>query len=70
MEEEAAPAPVIVRIDHVMSAGYCVRGARAFCATHGLDFRRFLDEGVAAEVLEATGDWMALQVVEKARGQQ
>ena len=41
----------------------CSRGARAFFARHGLDYGRFLREGLPAEQIRATGDAMALQVV-------
>ena len=46
----------------------CSRGARAFFQRHGLDWEKFRHEGLPAEVIEATGDAMALQVVEVARG--
>lgn len=48
-------------------AGYCARGARAWCARHGLDWAAFVRDGLAASVLEATGDAMALALVAHAR---
>ena len=45
----------------------CAKGARAFCSTHGIDYRAFLERGVDSAVLEATGDAMALRLVEEAR---
>jgi hypothetical protein len=45
----------------------CSRGARAFFERHGLDWTKFLKEGLDAEIIEATEDAMALQVVEIAR---
>lgn len=62
--------PVTVTIAHVRAAGLCVHGARAFFARHGLDFRAFLRDGIPAQVLLATGDAMALRVVEIARQRQ
>ena len=62
--------PLMVRVEHARALGYCSRGMRAFAARHGLDWGRFVHEGIPAEELEATGDHMALQVVEKARGRQ
>lgn len=60
--------PVIVRMRHVRMATQCSRGARAWFKRHGLDWTRFLREGIAAEQLEATGDAMAMKVCEVARG--
>lgn len=54
---------VIVTMRHVRQAHMCSRGARAFFARHGLDYGRFLREGLPAEQIRATGDAMALQVV-------
>lgn len=59
---------VIVRMEHIRAARMCSRGARAFFARHNLDWQTFLKDGLPAEVLAATGDAMALQVVEVARG--
>lgn len=61
---------VIVRMEHIRRARMCSRGSRAFFERHGLDWQRFLREGIPASELAATGDAMALQVVEVARGQQ
>ena len=58
---------VTVTIDDVRAAGLCVNGTRVWFARHDLDFRTFLREGCAAETLLATGDAMALRVVERAR---
>ena len=60
-------ADVTVTIDDVRAAGLCVNGTRVWFARHDLDFRTFLREGCAAETLLATGDAMALRVVEHAR---
>lgn len=59
---------VIVRMEHVRAARMCSRGARAFFARHNLDWHTFIKDGLPAEVIAATGDAMALQVVEVARG--
>lgn len=59
---------VIVRMEHVRAARMCSRGARAFFARHDLDWQTFIKDGLPAEVIAATGDAMALQVVEVARG--
>jgi len=61
---------LIVTINDVRAAGLCVNGSRAWFARHGLDFRAFVREGLDAKTLLATGDAMALRVVEHARQQQ
>lgn len=49
---------------------YCSRGVREFFRLHNLDYSKFLQEGIPAEELLATGDSMAEAVVEVARGRQ
>lgn len=49
---------------------YCCWGIRGWFRRHGLDFRRFLDEGIDAEEFVAKGDWRAQQVVEAKRAAQ
>ena len=58
---------MIVRISHVRKARLCNRGAREWFARYGLDWQEFLDHGIDAEKLTATGDPYALRVVEVAR---
>lgn len=48
----------------VQLAGHCAHGARAWFRAHGLDFRRFLREGMEAEELVANGDALAQRVVD------
>lgn len=59
---------LLIKMEHVRQARMCSKGARAFFQRHGLDWERFRREGLPAEVIEATGDAMALRVVEVARG--
>lgn len=47
--------------------GYCNSGGRAWFARHGLDWHDFVHEGIDEAALLATGDGMALQLVEWAR---
>lgn len=54
----------------VRAARMCSRGVRAFFDRHGLNWEQFLSEGIPVEQVEATGDFMALQVAEVARGRQ
>ena len=58
---------VTVTIDDVRAVGLCVNGTRVWFARHDLDFRAFLRDGCVADTLLATGDAMALKVVDYAR---
>lgn len=49
---------------------YCNKGAREFFSRHGLDWSLFMAEGLPEEVILATGDDMAIQLVEFVRGRQ
>ena len=42
---------------------HCVRGVKGWFATHGLDFKAFLNDGIMASELVASGDAMAERVV-------
>lgn len=66
----AAGDAVIVTIRHVRAAKMCGPGARVWFARHGLDYGRFLREGLPADQLLATGCALAKRVVEVAREQQ
>lgn len=56
-----------VTMRHIRQARLCASGARAFFARHGLDWSRFLREGILADELEATGSPMAAGVIAAAR---
>lgn len=57
---------MIIRMTDIRAAKMCSRGARAFFQTHGLNWEKFLQEGIPEEELLNTGDPMARQVVETA----
>ncbi|MFN4064623.1 MAG: hypothetical protein ACK4JA_10505 [Parazoarcus communis] len=57
---------LIVTHADMRALGYCNRGARAWFAQHRLDWSRFLEEGLPATDLLATGDHLAQAVVEVA----
>lgn len=59
---------MVIRIEHVRAAGFCVRGARTWFEGHNLSFSDFLRDGADEAVLLATGDALAARVVERARG--
>lgn len=61
-------ASLRVTLVHIRQAGYCPQGARQFARRYGLDFRQFIRDGfIDAEILLATGDELALKLVEFAR---
>jgi hypothetical protein len=47
--------------------GFCRGKSRLFFQRHGLDWRDFVANGIPAEQLLATGDALALALVEHAR---
>ena len=51
----------------VRAAKMCSAGAREFFRRHQLDWLQFQKSGISIDKLEATGDAMALRVVEVAR---
>lgn len=58
---------VKITMRHIRQAKMCSKGTRAFFLKHGIDWQKFLADGVDAGVLEATGDEMALHVVRVAK---
>lgn len=64
---------MLVTVQHLHSVpnfngrrGYCAKGAREWFRRHGLDWTAFVRDGIDAEFLLATGDAMALRVVQHA----
>lgn len=65
---------VIVTMRHLRTipgfsarAGFCARGGRAFFDRYGLDWGDFVRNGIPAAQLTATGDALALALVDHAR---
>lgn len=62
---------IMVQMKHVRMAnngkGYCMKGRRAWFLHRGLDDQAFRTVGLPVEVIEATGDMMALDVARVAR---
>lgn len=54
-----------VTIQDIRQAGHCVRGAKTWFEAHGLDFPKFLREGMSEGELLATGDALAAEVIRK-----
>lgn len=67
---------MIVTIQHMHTVptwtgrqGYCHGQGRAFASRTGLDWVKFVQEGIDAEELLATGDALAIALVEHARNE-
>jgi len=60
---------MIVKRHHLdeMQPRYCANGSRRWFARMGLDWAAFVRDGIDADVLEATGDAMALKLVDTVR---
>ncbi len=54
---------ILVTHGDMRRLGYCNRGAREWFTRHRLDWSLFIDQGLPAPVLLATGDSMAEDVV-------
>ena len=73
MNEQVSVAPkvpsqkVIVTVQDLRAARLCFQGSRPWLARHGLSWQDFLANGVEVEVLEATGDALAMRVAAQAR---
>lgn len=57
----------VVTRTHLDELRYCARGSRRWFARHGLEWSEFIKHGIDADILEATGDAMALRLVQHAR---
>jgi hypothetical protein len=56
---------MLITITDIRNAGHCVSGARAWFREYDIDFRDFLKNGIDSEVLLATGDALAEQVIQR-----
>jgi len=66
---------LIVRFQHIYATHVngrqlCATGARVWFAEHNLSWSNFIDHGISADKLLATGDAFATAVVETARKMQ
>lgn len=57
----------LITISDIRRTGHCARGIRRWFDGHQLDFQSFLKNGIDADVLLATGDALAEQVVASIR---
>ena len=54
-----------ITISDARNVGYCVSGCRHWAKLHKLDLRDFVENGIPASKLLATGDQMAIDLVNK-----
>ncbi len=52
-----------VMIQDLRAARYCLAGVRPWFRRHGLDWQAFLDSGIEADTLRATGDALVEPVI-------
>lgn len=57
---------LLIKMRDARRVGYCARGVRSFFERYGLDYQEFLTRGTRAADLYATGDKMAIAVVDSA----
>ena len=55
-----------VTIQDLRAARYCLAGVRPWFRRHGLDWQAFLDSGIEANTLRATGDALVEPVIRQA----
>lgn len=53
-------------IQHARQLGYCSEGLREWCKCYNMDFMVLVRKGFDCDVLKATGDHLALAMVELA----
>ena len=58
---------IVTHQDMKRHMSYCNAGAREFFRRHDLDWAEFVKNGVPDHVLVATGDAMAIRLVEKVK---
>ena len=59
-----------VTIQDLRAARYCLAGVRPWFRRHGLDWQDFLDRGIEADVLRATGDALVEPVITQAEARE
>lgn len=61
---------VMARLEHARALGYCARGMRRWFDGRSHSWAEFVEDGVPAAWLRATGDAMAIRVAELAEKEQ
>jgi hypothetical protein len=58
---------MMIHVQDCREVGYCMKSVRPWFERHGLDWQKFVREGITAERLLATEDEYARQIVEHVR---
>ncbi len=66
MTRPTPPCLSRVTIQDIRAARYCLPGVRPWFRRHGLDWQAFLEAGIPAETLRATGDALVEPVIRMA----
>ena len=66
MTRPTQPCHTRVTIQDIRAARYCLPGVRPWFRRHGLDWQAFLNVGISAETLLATGDALVEPVIRMA----
>jgi hypothetical protein len=61
--------PIRAYARHLRQDQLCMGGSRDFFKAHGLSWNDFLENGIPADDLAATGNPMAIKVAENARAE-
>ena len=67
-DQDKGRQKVTITMRHIRAAKMCSSGARAWFNRHGFDWSDFLKHGIDSDKVLATGDAMAIRVVEVANG--
>lgn len=58
---------VLVKMHHAKSLNYCSKGVKHWCVQHGINYIKFIKEGIDEDIILAIDDSMSKKVVERAR---
>ena len=68
--DQTAPDPLVVTIQDLRAARYCLAGVRPWFQRHSFNWQDFLSHGIDAERLRATGDALVEPVIQVAETRQ
>ena len=70
MTRPTSPCLTRVTVQDIRAARYCLPGVRPWFRRHGLDWQAFLNVGISAETLLATGDALVEPVIAEAEARE